>query len=101
MADSVYVNNDYELTVDCDPAVRGVVLTGALTKRIYYKKPDDSTGYWNATLSGTKDLVYDVTNVENDQSGVWWIYGYVVSSAGKIYKGKPASLEVMETWQAK
>ena len=98
---NIYVNNDLELTLDIDPNDTGTDISTASVSRIYYKKPDGTTGYWAATISGTTDLVYDIPDTDLDTEGTWTFYAYVQYPAGTIYQGDPVQREIRRTWQTK
>ena len=52
------------------------VLTGAEVKRILYKKPDNTTGFWEASIEGTTILTRQMTNGDIDQAGAWTFQAY-------------------------
>ncbi len=51
-------------------------LASASVTRILYKKPNGTTGYWTATVSGTK-LIYNVQNGDIDINGTWKFQSYI------------------------
>lgn len=55
----------------------GTNVTSATVKQILFKKPDGTTGQWNATLEGTTVLTYAVGNNDLDQDGYWEFQAYV------------------------
>lgn len=55
-------------------------LDDALVKQIKYRKPDGSTGHWDATVSGTA-LEYDLKSGDIDQIGEWQFQTYWQMSA--------------------
>lgn len=55
----------------------GIDISGATIKRILWVKPDKSTGYFDAELSGNKKLVYQASNETWDQEGKWYFQAYV------------------------
>ena len=59
-------------------------LTAATVKRIYYKKPVSSTiGYWDASITETTKLKYDVVDETIiDESGKWVLWAYCVFPTG-------------------
>lgn len=60
-------------------------LASASVKRILYKKPDGTKGYWEASIDGTK-LYYDLTiNYEVDQIDTWEFQAYVVKGGLEGY----------------
>lgn len=60
-------------------------LTGATVRRILYKKPDNTTGFWEATLEGTTILTRQLTNGDIDQSGAWTFQAYAEVGGLKTY----------------
>ena len=75
----------------------GVDITGALTLEIRYRKPDDSTDAFTATVldaeAGT--MTYDLTSSSTlDQAGTWIMWGYVEFSDGREAYGIPIKVEV-------
>lgn len=98
-----FVDNDLDITIECQRTGATINLTDTATRRIYYQKPSDTTGYWDATLSGTHQLTYSATSSEGefdiDESGVWLFYAYVVYNSGAVYKGDTVELEIKRTWQ--
>jgi hypothetical protein len=95
MSDHVYVNDSLTLTLDTNTDI-----SGAATFRIYYKKPDNTTGYWVATRSGTT-LVYTAAPNIINKSGAWKVKAWVQYSGGATYQGDPAYFEVRRSWQVR
>lgn len=58
----------------------GIDLTAMPTKLIRYKKPDGTTGQWNATLDGISVLVKQVTD-EFNQLGIWELQGFAAAGS--------------------
>lgn len=96
----VYVNNDVQLTLTTDPDSEGHDFSTATTRKIYYKKPSGTVGNWTATLVGSSQLRYAITDTQLNETGIWTFYAYIVTG-GLIYQGKPAVLEVRNTWKRK
>lgn len=61
-------------------------LASASVTRILYKKPNETTGYWAATVSGN-DLVYNVSSGDIDQKGVWEFQAYIEVGGLKGFGG--------------
>jgi hypothetical protein len=59
-------------------------LASAEVKRILYKKPGGTAGYWEATASGT-DLVYNFANGDLDIAGQWTFAAYIELGGLKGY----------------
>lgn len=69
--ESIY-SGDYgiELVLDTNTD-----LSAAANTRIYYQRPDDSDGYWDAEISG-ENLVYTLQSEDIDQIGIWRLQAY-------------------------
>jgi hypothetical protein len=61
-------------------------LAGSTVTRINYVKPDNSTGFFPATIDG-QNLTYQILAGDIDQAGTWKFQAYIVK-AGKIGRGK-------------
>lgn len=69
-------------------------LTGYLTAKIKYVKPNGSTGEWTAMVTD-QVLSYSVVDVNDiDVAGNWVIYPYVTYSDGKTITGTPSDIKV-------
>ncbi len=71
-------------------------LTGATAQFIKYKKPDESTGSFTATITDAKGgiLEYTVTAVEElDQAGEWTLWGHATFPSG-VVPGEAVKLEI-------
>lgn len=51
-------------------------LGAATVKRILFKRPDGTSGYWNATADGT-ELVYNLQNGDINKEGNWQFQSYI------------------------
>lgn len=67
-------------------------LSGATNSRIYYRKPDDTEGYWSADVSG-QNIVYTLQTGDIDQTGIWRLHAYAELN-GPVH-GKTAKLRVL------
>lgn len=56
----------------------------AEVKKILYKKPDETKGFFTATAEGTK-LVHTFSNAEIDQAGTWEFQAYIEVAGLKGY----------------
>lgn len=65
-------------------------VSAATDKKILYKKPDHTSGSWDATLEGTTVLVYQPVANDIDQDGVWKLQARVVLD-GKVGYGEIVS----------
>jgi hypothetical protein len=61
-----YILQNYKIT-----GVTDKDLTGAVNVRMYYKKPDATTGFWVATVEHGANVVYNTSPTEIDQAGSW------------------------------
>lgn len=78
-------------------AETGVTVTGAIAQVIKFIKPDNSTGEWDATISGTEDIFYEFSEPsELDQSGDWTFWAFVTFSDGRKAPGEPVTIRVYE-----
>jgi len=71
----------------------GSDISTASTKRILYKKPSGTTGYWAATLDGITTLSYDLSNSDLNEAGIWTFQGYIVIG-GRAGYGNPVQKDV-------
>jgi len=87
-----FVNDTPRLTVDAN-----IDISGYATLQIRYKKPDGTTGCWDATLCPTDDecMYYDPAIGDLDQEGEWLIQG-VALDAGVRLTGRWCSFEVYD-----
>ena len=60
------------------------LLNTATVKRIYYKKPGGSSGYWTATQNTSK-LEYQTENGDIDEAGLWQFQSYIEVSGSKAW----------------
>lgn len=61
----------------------GQNVTSASNVKILYKKPDATTGAWDATATGSS-VVYNATNGELDQPGHWQFEARLTLGGQKI-----------------
>lgn len=64
----------FEIEVNC-----GITLTGASDPKIMYRKPDETTGYIPAAISGQYLTGY-MPAATNDQFGEWRFHASVIFS---------------------
>jgi hypothetical protein len=55
----------------------GVDCTSATVKRILWKNPNGTTGYFTATVTNTTALTYQATDTDWTVSGEWQFQAYV------------------------
>lgn len=77
------------LSLDTDYNIAAAEVT-----RILYKKPDETTGYWSASVSGDT-LTYNIQNADLDVEGLWEVQAYVEISGEKGF-GEKAYILVKE-----
>ena len=67
-------------------------------REIHYRKPDGTTGEWEAGLeSDNITLIYQIANESVlDVAGTWTIWGYFVNDSGKKGYTAPAFFEVYQ-----
>jgi len=64
----------------------GLTITSATVKKILYRKPDGTTGFWTATADGTTKLAYEVNLATDiDQAGIWKLQTFVTLSGKDGY----------------
>jgi len=69
----------------------GVDITGATVKRIKYKKPGGTEGYWDASVSDaiTGVIYYDIQlDTEIDEAGEWTFWAYITFSDERSAPGE-------------
>lgn len=74
-------------------------ITGAITTKIKYIKPNGDTGEWVATITNatTGEITYIVAAANIlDQYGTWILWAYIVFSNGTIAAGEPFDQIVFE-----
>ena len=71
---AVYVNQSY-LTITIDT---GIDISTASAQYINFMRPDGTKGQWDASISGTTVLSYDVQDGDLNKSGVWRLQGEFV-----------------------
>lgn len=72
----------------------GQDVSACTVKRILYKKPDGSSGYWAAdSIESNTILVYNVANADLDQAGVWTFQAFV-TIGGKNGYGEYVQKEI-------
>ena len=73
-----------------------VDITGAGTNQIKYRKPSGTTGAWTATVVDAEAgwLRYILPAANNDESGTWTVWGYVVQADTSVIIGSPLEVEM-------
>lgn len=62
----------------------GVSLAGATVTQIIFRRPDGTTGTWNATPSGNT-LTYAIQTGDTAVKGNWRLQAYIVNGGQKGY----------------
>jgi hypothetical protein len=88
----VYKNQSYSLTLNTDSTLD--FATASIT-HILYVKPDETKGFFDATVLAGNKLTYEVASNENDQDGLWKFQAYVEFASGKKYFGKITELNIL------
>lgn len=74
-------------------------LSAAETRRICYKKPSGATGFWEASVTETTKLMYEVADENQlDESGMWTFWSYAVF-AGHAVPGRAVKKYIYEPGQ--
>lgn len=78
------------ISYDC-----GEDVSDLATRKLYYKKPDGTTGEWTGTLSGTRYVQYQTVTAEIDTTGMWFIQVYL-TDGNKEFHGVIKTLLVLD-----
>ncbi len=78
---SIFIDQGYA-TITLDT---GIDISAASVKRILYKDPRGTTGYFEATVVSTTKLQYQATNTSFAYSGEWRFQAYVELGGLKAY----------------
>lgn len=68
-------------------------IADSTVRRILYKKPSGTTGYWEATLRRFYEIYYLVQEGDFDELGKWEIQAYVETQGRSLY-GERAYMDV-------
>lgn len=77
-----FKGQDISIAIDVNQSIISFGIT-----QILYEKPDKSTGVWDANIDG-ENLVYNATNGEIDQAGLWKFQGFLSGSGENYYTTK-------------
>jgi hypothetical protein len=76
----------------------GTDISGALDRRVYYRKPDGTEGYWQAEVEDATDgvIAYEVASdgSDLDQAGTWVMWAWVKFANGREANGVPIDVTV-------
>lgn len=73
----------------------GADISTASVLRIYYRKPDGSSGYWTASQESTNSISYLLQSADLTVTGVWKVQPYIVMD-DEIIRGDIERFEVKE-----
>lgn len=77
-------NTQGYLSIKLDTAV-DLTAINATNLAIKYKKPSGATGAWSASITETTKLVYNFTNADLDETGLWSAQAYFTVSGKNAY----------------
>jgi hypothetical protein len=60
-------------------------ISSATTMRIYYRKPDGTSGYWTASAEGDRAIYYKIQAADLDIAGIWKVQPYVIIDDEETY----------------
>ncbi len=74
----------------------GVDITGAVTKKIKYVKPDGTAGEWTAQIDDPTagSIYYDLSGTELDQTDTWTLWAWIEFSDNRTAPGEPVKMIV-------
>ena len=73
----------------------GIDVSASTTTKVLYQKPNNTSGEWTATVSGT-NVVYDVQSSDLDVAGTWKVQP-LVTIGGKVGYGEIKPMLVSDT----
>jgi hypothetical protein len=82
MPDKFYTNQSTTIR-----AVTNRDLASATDVRMYYERPDETGGYWEAAVQEGYKVVYNTATNDINQAGLWTFYPYVVVG-GLLWQGE-------------
>ena len=73
-----------------------VDITGAGTTSSKYRKPSGATGTWTASVVEAESgwLRYILAAANNDESGIWTVWSWVVQADATVLIGSPLEIEM-------
>lgn len=90
---AIIIDSPYQLIVET-----GIDMSTATQTRVIYKKPDQTTSYFTATVSGTTLLV-DIPGASNDVAGQWKFHSSVtLPGYAAPFLGDVVTLKVMDKY---
>lgn len=75
----------------------GIDISSYVTKRIKYKKPDETTGYWTSSICPTDNncMIYECGTTDLNDAGKWQVQAYI-AGGGYVFHGMWADLKVYD-----
>jgi len=73
-----------------------VDISDATVRKIKYKKPDGTTGSWDAALESAMKLSFVTIAGSLNQSGVWWLQIYFETASGQKISGEWVEVTVLD-----
>jgi hypothetical protein len=77
-------NTQGYLSIKLDTGVN-LSTVGASNLAIKYKKPSGLTGTWSASITETTKLIYNFSNTDLDEIGLWQAQAYFTVSGKNAY----------------
>lgn len=77
-------NTQGYLSIKLDTGVN-LSSVGATNLAIKYKKPSGATGTWSASITETTKLIYNFTNTDLDEIGLWSAQAYFTVAGKNAY----------------
>lgn len=74
----------------------GVDISNVISAKIYYRKPDGTTGSWTVSLEAPTYVYYITQNGDIDTAGTWKFQVYVELASGWKGRGETVTIEVYE-----
>lgn len=78
---ATYVGDTPLISYDCSEDVSDFTIY-----KLYYRKPNGTTGEWAAALSGTDYVQYQAVTADLDEDGVWLIHPHLTDGT-KVFHG--------------
>jgi hypothetical protein len=77
-------NTQGYLSIKLDTGV-DLVAVSAANLSIKYKKPSGATGTWSASVTETTKVIYNFTNTDLDETGLWSAQAYFTVAGKNAY----------------
>jgi hypothetical protein len=88
-----FVNDNVKIRI-----FTGIDISGYATLKMKYKKPDGTTGCWDAELCPLSNyyMLHSCTDDDLDVAGVWYIQAYIIGGGVEL-TGRWDSLTVLNS----